>query len=120
MTQNAFLIDTGDPEQTSVALRNVIDTIRGNSLTCNITIPEPPSGQSFDQNLVNVTATTGGVAVPLGYSTDCSVADAWRFDDEASPSVIELCPDVCAAIQADPMAALDVEVGCLTRIGVSR
>ena len=119
-TGEAFLIDTGNPEQTSVAFREVIDTIRGNSLTCNITIPEPPEGQTFDQNLVNVTATSNGQPLPLGYSPDCGAADAWRYDDEAAPSVIELCPNVCAKIQQDPTATLDVEFGCVRRIGVSR
>ncbi len=119
-TESAFLIDTGDPEQTNVAFRQVIDTIRGNSLSCNITIPEPPPGQTFDQELVNVSATSGGQGVPLGYSADCSVPDAWRFDDEAAPSVIELCPDVCTRVQQDAAATLDVEFGCVRRVGVSR
>ena len=40
--------------------------------------------------------------------------DGWYFDDNASPSVVHLCPDTCTALRARPAARVDVTLGCAT------
>lgn len=115
-TEQAFIIETGDPEQTSSSLQAVIDGIRKSSVSCEITIPPPPAGEEFDASEVNVTFTTGaGVDQALARDDTCEAPNTWRYDDPAAPSAIELCAATCEGVQADPAAGLQVEFGCATR-----
>lgn len=119
-TGDAIIIETGDPEQTSTAFAQAIESIRERSATCVVEIPPPPADQVFNKDLVNVTVTSGGTVTELGYDPDaeCSVANSWHYDDPANPSRIELCESTCQAVQADAQASLQVEFGCETRIVV--
>lgn len=121
-TGTAFLIDTGNAAQTAADFASAIDAIRGNSLSCTLTIPAPPSGQVLDTELVNVTYDGGSGPVALVYSEDCSLPDAWHYDDAANPSTILLCDTTCTTVLADVTARIDVEFGCVRRTtpGVAR
>lgn len=114
-TEAAIFIDTGDPVKTAADLSAAIDEIRQSSITCDAPIPPSPGGTDFDPGKVNVSAVLGGDASQLGYDPDCGAELAWRFDDEADPSSIVLCPKTCEAVQGDPSAKLSVEFGCVRR-----
>ncbi len=115
-TEAAFIIDTGDADQTAADFSEVVNSIRGNSLSCTITIPPSPTGETLDTKLVNVTYNGSEGPLGLAYSADCSQDEAWRFDDPESPSTIELCDATCTAVREDPEASLEVEFGCLRRV----
>ena len=118
-TEQAFLIDTGDPVQTASAFNAAVDRIREAAITCTIDIPDPPAGRAFDKEKVAVHYRSGGGADrPLVYDAACAGANRWRYDDPAAPQAIELCDSTCATVQADPAAALEVEFACQQLISV--
>src|SRR5690606_4740212 len=97
-TGQAYLIDTGNPDETSAAFAMAIDQIRGSSIACDVQIPEPPSDRSFDKEAVSVTYTLSGAApTPLDYDPTC-LGQAWHYDDPAAPTRIVLCPDACTTV----------------------
>jgi hypothetical protein len=111
-TEKAFIIDTGDPEQTAEDFNEVVDAIRGLSVACTFVIPEMPDGREFDKKKVRVVYTSGQTETELVYDADCNSPDAWRYDDTDEPTQIVLCDTTCATITNDPEAVLDVEFVC--------
>ncbi len=111
-TETAFLIDTGDPEQTHRDFLAAINGIRGQSLSCNLGLPAPPAGRELDPRRVNVIYESGDATTPLGYSVGCSDANSWHYDDPDHPTEIRLCDATCATMKADPRARLDIEFAC--------
>jgi hypothetical protein len=119
-TDNAFLINTDDPLQTSTELAAIIDQIRMTSFTCSLDIPPAPEGKAFDKELVNVAFNTATGALPYDYDPECMGAAGWCFDDEANPSSIELCQAACDSLVASLETAegqLAVQFGCERRVG---
>lgn len=111
-TEHAFLIDTGDPTQTSRDFRDAIDAIRGEAIACDVAIPEPPAGRVFDKEAVAVTySVDGGTTTTLVYDPNCTGL-AWHYDDSENPARIVLCPDACGAVQAEAAASLAVDFAC--------
>jgi hypothetical protein len=115
-TNLPFLINTGDPQATIAAFSQAINSIRNQALSCEVAIPDPPTGMTLDINKVNVTVTSDGNVSALVYSEDCADPEAWRFDDEESPSAITLCPASCERTKSMQAATLDVEFGCERRV----
>jgi len=111
-TGNAYIIDTGNPGQTVADFKNTIDMIRSSAVSCNLTIPPPPAGQSFDKKKVSVNYTGAIGSKDLVYSADCKASDSWRYDDPDNPKEIALCPDTCKVLQSDASAELAVDFEC--------
>lgn len=111
-TEQAFLIDTGDPTQTSQDFKSAIDEIRGAAITCDVAIPEPPAGRVFDKEAVVVTfgSEAAGTSA-LVYDPECSEL-AWHYDDSENPARIVLCPDACQAVQTAADVTLAVNFAC--------
>lgn len=119
-TERAYIIDTGNPTQTTAAFKATIDAIRGAAISCDVAIPAPPDGSVFDKQRVAVTYGSGTAKTPLAYDADCAANNAWHYDNPAQPTRIELCPASCAAIQADPAGSLQVEFTCQPVIDIPR
>jgi hypothetical protein len=111
-TEKAYLINTGNPTETVADFKTTIENIRGASLSCNLPIPAPPAGQSFDKKKVSVKYTSGSHVSPLNYAADCTAADGWHYDDPSAPKEIVLCPERCRSVQADANAELSVDFEC--------
>ncbi|WP_437490991.1 vWA domain-containing protein [Sorangium sp. So ce1014] len=112
-TREAFIIETGNPDATATTFRAAIDEIRGASVSCTVAIPPAPEGRAFDKQRVRVTYTSGaGEPNALAYDQACASDDAWRYDDPANPTQIELCDSACNAVKSDPQAALAVDFTC--------
>jgi hypothetical protein len=112
-TDQAFLIDTGDPVSTSDAFEAAVDRIRDTAISCNIAIPSPPDGQTFDKERVAVRFERGsGTITDIAYDAACGGANAWHYDDPAAPREIVLCESTCNEVQADMQAALEVQFAC--------
>lgn len=95
--------------------------VAGSQVSCELTIPEPPEGQTLDPAKVNVKYEMGGVApgqlLPQVTSeADCSAAGGWYYDDPAAPTTVTLCPATCDTIQNDDAANVKIEFGCSTQI----
>ncbi len=94
------------------------DVIVKTDIACDFAIPAPPAGQELDlekvaisKKLIDGTALTpyGQVLAPV----DCQ-ADAFYID--RSENRIFLCPEACAALQADPAGGVDVLFTCESTI----
>jgi hypothetical protein len=112
-TNSAFMINTGNPEQTSSDFTNVVNTIRSQSHVCTVTIPPPPDGRKFDKRRVRVTYTSESTVKELTYDPTCAGPLSWHYDDMGHPNRIELCQNTCETIRDDPDAALEVEFACV-------
>lgn len=121
-TQQAFLIDTANPAQTSGDFRAVIDTIRENTFNCAVEIPAPPSGLTFDSTRVNVNYQSTAVASELVYDPTCADPNGWHYDDPEAPTAILLCATACTTITNDTSGEgeLNVEFGCMSRTADAR
>ncbi len=116
-TGSAFIIDTGNADQTIADFKAVVDQIRETAFTCNVQIPSPPEGEEFDAELVNVSYQNNIGVTEFTYDEACTADFGWRYDDAANPTFIEMCPAVCEQIKADRNEGqLNVEFGCKQRV----
>lgn len=112
-TEQAYLIDTGDPEATASAFTQAIAAIRETAITCSLAIPDPPEGKSFDKERIAVHFTIdGGEQQSVAYDASCANGAGWHYDDPAAPSEIVLCERTCEVVQGDTRAAFEVELAC--------
>jgi hypothetical protein len=89
------------------------------TIACEFPIPEPPEGETFDPDKVNVAFDDGmGGTLEIGRvdsPADCPmVTDGWYYDDPADPTSIVLCDQTCGTIQGFAMASVQVQFGCAT------
>ncbi len=91
-TDSAFIIETGNADDTAAAFKTVIDSIREEAVSCEAEIPENPGGAPFDKDKVNVSFTKDGETMNLGYDPDCEGENAWRYDDEDEPTADRALP----------------------------
>jgi von Willebrand factor type A domain len=114
-----FFLDTGTPSATQKALSTAIDQIRGAAISCDIAIPAPPAGRTFDKEKVVLTYTSGTKApVALTYDASCASANSWHYDNAVTPTHVVLCASTCSTVQADANAVLNVGFACEQIISV--
>lgn len=113
------VICTGDWTQVFMDIQQAV--VSGAQVSCDLTIPAPPMGETLDPTKVNVKYQMGGVApgmtlpqVPL--ASDCTATGGWYYDDNTMPTTITFCPATCTSVQGDPAANVKVEFGCSTQI----
>ena len=115
-TEQAFVVETGDPAKTEADFRTVIEGIRGIAVACNMEIPIPPAGTAFLPEKVNVIYGSGESGEQtLNYDPDCLDLAGWHYDDPVDPKTIVLCETSCTTVQRDATARLNVEFGCERR-----
>jgi len=108
----AFDVATaGGSAQFLQAMKN----IQGKLIGCTFTMPKADGG-IVEPSKVKVLYTPGsGGQTPLPKVNDktaCS-GPGWFYDNNASPTTIELCPNSCTSVQADTNGKIDIELGCL-------
>jgi hypothetical protein len=91
-------------------------------LSCELTIPAPPSGE-IDPQLVNVALVAGGSPTYLPQVADaaaCGAPGGWYYDDPKAPKKITLCASSCDTAQGmigpDKPGGIQVHFGCKTII----
>ena len=119
-TTKSITVSTGS--NVTTAFQAALDSIRGESLPCEYTVPKPEAGTP-DFAKVNVQFTPGGgMASVLGYkksAADCGAAGGWYYDADPSgggvPTKILLCPTSCDGVKKGTAGAkLEVLLGCTT------
>ena len=94
-----------------------VTTVEDMPLECEWVIPEPPDGQRFDRDLVNVQLSAPSLAAPvaLGKVDDASgcAERGWHYDDPNNPTRIQLCEASC---RSATNARMEVQFGCETVI----
>lgn len=122
-TDQAFVITTDSDVAGSFLA--ALNEIRGAALTCDFTIPDPPSGQSLDFGQVNLEFLTpdGETRQLVNVNDEDACADApdegWYYvlDDAGDPVQITVCPDVCDEFQmAMGDSQVNLQLGCATII----
>lgn len=99
--------------------------VAGAQLNCEWDIPEPPNGQTFDKELVNVRYTPGDGSAPediafVSNAGDCTDDGGWHYDDDANPTQVVACPATCSKMKRDTSGRIDVLFGCKTIIMVPK
>lgn len=83
-------------------------------VACELTIPDPPTGEKLDPNKVNVTYTPSGgtgETIKRDDGAPCaSGANGWQYNSDKTK--ILLCGDACKKVQADLGGRVDVAFGC--------
>jgi hypothetical protein len=116
-TGSAYLVSITDPTLTQTEFSATIGAIRQAAVPCDVAIPPPPTGETLDPGLVNVTFTpVSGAPILFSMSSDCSGDQGWRYDDPLAPTRIELCPGACQSVKSQFGGRLDVAFGCATRV----
>lgn len=111
-------IFVADGANTKQDLLDALGAIRGQVLDCDFPMPEAQGNNVVDPALINVNFTAGsGAKSTLPQVADegaCSGASGWYYDNALNPTRITLCKSTCDAVTADPMAALEILLGCQT------
>ncbi|MBV1859939.1 MAG: VWA domain-containing protein [Nannocystaceae bacterium] len=93
--------------------------IGGASLACSYQIPDPPDGEAFDRDEVNVEfEDSNGMVLPIGRveseAACAGVAQGWYYDDPIDPSRIIVCPQTCDTIRGFEAGQVAIKFGCET------
>ncbi len=93
------------------------DVIAGSTLPCSFTPETPPGGETPDfDRVVTILELTGSAPRSLTRVAD-EAACAGGGDYYVAMDQIELCPGLCATVEADPDASLQVHVACVQLCG---
>ena len=93
--------------------------IGGASLACSYQIPDPPDGETFDRDEVNVSfEDSDGAPFPVGRvdseAACAGVAHGWYYDDPVDPTRIIVCPQTCDTIRDFEAGKVAIKFGCET------
>ena len=95
---------------------NVVETSR---IACEVAIPAPPDGMFFIADRVNVDIRGRDGTSPVGRVIGASGCNAttggWYYDDETTPTSINLCPASCELAREQVTSeedGVDVKFGC--------
>lgn len=93
--------------------------IGGASLACSYQIPDPPDGEVFDRDQVNVEfEDSDGTPLSIGRveseAACAGVAQGWYYDDPLAPSRIIVCPQTCDTIREFEAGKVAIKFGCET------
>jgi hypothetical protein len=88
-------------------------------LSCSWKIPQPPTGETLNPNMVNVDfIDASGQRTPFGRVdslADCAnVEHGWYYDNAMLPTEVLVCPQTCEWIQGKAGAQIDIQFGCAT------
>jgi hypothetical protein len=121
-TEKAIFVADGAEAQQQ--LLEALAAIRGSVLDCDLPMPEPEAGEKVDPSKVNVNLTNGaGMKSTLPQLLDeasCGSQTGWYYDHPDMPTRIVLCPATCSAVSTDPLAMLQILLGCSTITDVPR
>lgn len=92
------------------ALREGLARIAGVLTPCTYSYPEPPEGQTIDDNQINVVVKKAdGTSTLIVRDDQGECTEGWRLGDE---NEIELCPQTCSDVQLEPTTTVELAFGC--------
>jgi hypothetical protein len=93
-------------------LISTIGTIANSVLTCDLTVPAAPDGQTIDPTKVNMVYDDGnGNSYLVLQNTADSCDRGWHFTD-SSNKYINVCSITCDLLHSNPNATLTLTFGC--------
>lgn len=109
--------DISREDNLEAALQKSLQSIAGQTFTCELELPKPNDMAAIDLALVNVvfTPSTGPAQViPQDLSAPCEQgSQGWQFDQ--SQQLIRLCGRSCSTVRSDRGGLIDVVLGCPVR-----
>ncbi|WXA89816.1 VWA domain-containing protein [Pendulispora rubella] len=108
----AIMVNVDDADATKKAFLEALNKIRAQVASCDVTIPAPPAGKTFDKRATNVVLQANAQATPILFNETCG--DGWRYDNWDNPKAINLCPAACNRLKASG-GSLSVQFGCPTQ-----
>jgi hypothetical protein len=113
--QGIFVADGANTQQ---QLLDALGAIRGEILSCDFAMPEPKAGTEINPGQINVNYAAGNgdktTLKQVGSEDACAGSGGWYYDDIVNPTRIFLCPATCDTVTGDPMAGLQILLGCAT------
>jgi hypothetical protein len=110
-TDEAIYVGTTD---TATQFAEALAKVRGKALACRYDLPSGVLDGTVGLGYVNVALTPGGgMETVLPHNPDCD-GPGWKFDDPANPTSIVLCDASCGLIEDDPIASIEIVLGCPT------
>jgi hypothetical protein len=118
-TREAYLTDGSD---VAGSMLEALNAIRADAaIPCDLSIPDPPTGETLDTTLVNIGICDSEqqvVVTPrVDSALDCGDHDGWYYDDPNSPETIHLCEVTCDTVTV-PGSTLFFSVGCQTQVQI--
>jgi hypothetical protein len=111
-------IFVADGANTTQDLLQALGAIRGAILDCDFPMPTAKPGVVVDPAFINVNFTPSNGApstlTQVSGEADCAGTGSWYYDNPINPTRIVLCQSTCDAVTADPMASLEILLGCAT------
>lgn len=111
-------IFVADGTNTTQDLITALADIRGAILDCDFAMPVPKPGVEVLPSLINVNFTPGGGMMStlpqVSGESACAATPGWYYDNPKDPSRIILCKSTCDTVTGDPMASLEILLGCPT------
>jgi von Willebrand factor type A domain len=106
-----YNVANGDP----LVFAAVLAAIQQVAIGCQYKLPSAEAGL-VDPDKVNVQYTPGGGSPQTlprkNDASQCGTTDGWYYDNNASPTLIVLCPATCTKVTADKNAKIDIELAC--------
>jgi hypothetical protein len=96
----------GTATQTEQAFEAAINAIRGQVLSCTFPLNIQTDAGTLDPSKVNV--TVNGTTVPQ------NTQNGWTYDNASNPTQIIFHGTACNNLKMDPMASVNVILGCAT------
>ena len=100
-------------------LSDALGATAARKVTCDLAMPEPPTGQLLDYDSINVVGDRHGErkALPRVAGPDACAVGGWYYDvnpEKGPASRINVCQSACERVAVDRAAKLSVELGCKT------
>jgi hypothetical protein len=118
-TQQAYLVDPNS--DTAAQVLAALNKIRMTAqVPCQFKVPDPPAGQAFKKDYVNIEFTdpSGNPAIVYKVS-DMNACDpvngGWFYDNDQTPGSILLCPATCTTVTTRIGYTVNVALGCVTK-----
>lgn len=97
-------------------LVEALKAIQASAVGCTLQMPKLDAG-TIDPGQVKVEYSTQGTmpAQELTRVTGAAacVSSGFYYDDNTNPTTVNLCPQICSTVQADPSAKINVLFGCV-------
>ena len=96
-----------------------MDLVNGVVRGVDLKIPDPPEGETFDPNMVNLEFTDDdGDSHIIGHADTEDICDdiehGWYYDDNDNPETIHVCPQTCDWIKEHEDGEISIQFGCET------
>jgi Mg-chelatase subunit ChlD len=120
-TTAGIMIGGTNGATTEADLLAAFGNIKSSNVSCNFAVPAAPANLmlSFDYVNVNYTPGTGArsTLTRVQDAAHCGTTGGWYYDNNDTPTQIELCANTCTTVQADMGAALQVLYSCMPSDG---